>query len=358
MNMKVFGPHSSRGFSLVELMIAIVLGLILIAGVIQVFLGNRQTQLTEQAVARVQESGRLAIDFIESDLRAAGFYGTGTVPNLLSNPTIQNTVANANQYNQNNFSTNSVRVYSKSGGWIPANPDADINATAVNNNREGSDLIAVFYGEKTPAQINGSVTGAASITITTNGACFKQGDLAMLAKPNYVAVFKITNTPSCSAAVTTLTHATPDNSTDSFSNTYDQYAHVLKLRSQVYYVGNTGRKNSADEIVWALYRSTDGKAPEELIEGIEFLKLQYGGRLGSGNIKYGGANDIPANQIITARVGVLAQSLDSVRTDADTKTYTLPGVSIDNDGAGIDHGGGKTLRRVFVTNVELRNRAL
>ncbi|MFT3929811.1 MAG: PilW family protein [Spongiibacteraceae bacterium] len=353
--------HSSRGFSIVELMIAIVLGLILIAGVIQVFLGNRQTQLTEQAVARVQEAGRLAIDFIEADMRGAGFYGTGTLPDtsVATPPSIQNDVINAAQFNEANFTSNAVRVYSRatSGTWVPSDPSGQTDiagAVTVANSRPGSDLIAVFYGEMTAAEISGSVSGASSVSITTNGACFKQNDLVMLAKPGYVTIFRVTNTPSCSAASTTLAHATSANTTGSFSNSYDQYAHVMKLHTQIYYVADTGRDNSAGDPVWALYRSSDGAAAEELVEGIEFLKLAYGARLSSGNIRYGDASVISANQIVSARVGVLAQSLDSVRTTSDTSSYSLPGATI----TAAMHGGGKALRRVFTTNIELRNRAL
>src|SRR5690606_15791490 len=65
----------ARGLSLVELMVAMLLGLILIAGVLQIFLGNRQAQRMEQAISRVEENGRIAMDLITQDLRVAGYYG-------------------------------------------------------------------------------------------------------------------------------------------------------------------------------------------------------------------------------------------------------------------------------------------
>ena len=53
-------PHRQSGLSLVELMIAITLSLLLIAGVLQIFLSSKQTYSTNNALSRVQESGRFA----------------------------------------------------------------------------------------------------------------------------------------------------------------------------------------------------------------------------------------------------------------------------------------------------------
>lgn len=64
-----------KGLSLVELMIAITLGLLLMAGVVQIFLSSKDTYRTQQASSRVQETGRLALEFISKDLRMAGFTG-------------------------------------------------------------------------------------------------------------------------------------------------------------------------------------------------------------------------------------------------------------------------------------------
>ncbi|ARU27615.1 hypothetical protein CBR65_09340 [Cellvibrio sp. PSBB006] len=67
--------RKQAGLSLIELMIAITLGLILMAGVIQVFLSSRVTFATQQAMSRVQETGRLAVEFMARDIRMAGYMG-------------------------------------------------------------------------------------------------------------------------------------------------------------------------------------------------------------------------------------------------------------------------------------------
>lgn len=61
------------GLSIVELMVALALGLLLMTGVIQVFLSSRQTYAANEAMGRMQENGRFALDFIARSARQAGY---------------------------------------------------------------------------------------------------------------------------------------------------------------------------------------------------------------------------------------------------------------------------------------------
>lgn len=65
--------HGQRGFSLVELMVALVVSLLLLAGVIQVYLSSKQAYRVQDNIARIQENGRLAIAFVSRYLRLAGY---------------------------------------------------------------------------------------------------------------------------------------------------------------------------------------------------------------------------------------------------------------------------------------------
>lgn len=67
------------GLSLVELMIAITLGLIIIFAVLYVFAGNRASYLHQQSLSHVQESGRFALELLNRDIRMAGFIGCGSL---------------------------------------------------------------------------------------------------------------------------------------------------------------------------------------------------------------------------------------------------------------------------------------
>src|SRR3569623_604732 len=77
-----------QGLTLVELMVAITLGLIVTAGIIQVFVGIKKTYSVEESLSRLQESGRLALEFLSNDLRMTSYWGcqpyAANVTNLLN----------------------------------------------------------------------------------------------------------------------------------------------------------------------------------------------------------------------------------------------------------------------------------
>lgn len=70
------------GLSLVEMLVALVISLFLIAGVIQLFIGSKQTYRFHDALSRVQENGRFALEAMARDIRMAGYQpvgGTATI---------------------------------------------------------------------------------------------------------------------------------------------------------------------------------------------------------------------------------------------------------------------------------------
>jgi prepilin-type N-terminal cleavage/methylation domain-containing protein len=64
----------SQGFTLVELMVAMVIGLILMLGITAVFSSNKQTYKMQNTLTRMQENGRYGVDLIARDLRRAGYW--------------------------------------------------------------------------------------------------------------------------------------------------------------------------------------------------------------------------------------------------------------------------------------------
>jgi type IV pilus assembly protein PilW len=67
--------HHNKGFSLVELMVALVITLILTAGIAQIFLSSKKSFTIQESLGRVQENGRYAIDTLVTDVRRAGYWG-------------------------------------------------------------------------------------------------------------------------------------------------------------------------------------------------------------------------------------------------------------------------------------------
>ena len=69
--------RKNKGFSLVELMVAMLLGLLITGAALQLFLANQQSFALQQTLSRVQENGQLFVRFLVSDLRRAGLERDG-----------------------------------------------------------------------------------------------------------------------------------------------------------------------------------------------------------------------------------------------------------------------------------------
>ncbi|GGD66373.1 PilW family protein [Lacimicrobium alkaliphilum] len=65
---------NQRGFSLVELMISLTLGLLISAAIIQVMVSNQVTERVNRSVASVQENGRFFISRMRGELMMTGLY--------------------------------------------------------------------------------------------------------------------------------------------------------------------------------------------------------------------------------------------------------------------------------------------
>lgn len=71
---------NARGFTLIEWLIAMLIGVFLVGGGLSIFVASRAT--TEDAFdqSELQENGRIAMRLVTQDLKWAGFWGTTPVP--------------------------------------------------------------------------------------------------------------------------------------------------------------------------------------------------------------------------------------------------------------------------------------
>lgn len=77
------GRHRQAGVTLIELMVALAIGMFLMAGAVTVFMQGRQTFRLTESIARLQENGRFALDAIEPDIRMASYWGLTTHSDLI-----------------------------------------------------------------------------------------------------------------------------------------------------------------------------------------------------------------------------------------------------------------------------------
>ncbi|QBQ56271.1 PilW family protein [Nitrosococcus wardiae] len=331
-----------QGLSIVELLVGITAGLLLTAGTIQIFVNSKQGYRVQEALSRLQENGRFAINFISRDIRSAGFFGCAG-----KSSRIVNTLNNADQYAWN-FST-ALQGFeaTDSSTWIP------VLDPIITSPLGGRDVITLRHaiGESTqvvhhPGNPHGD-PGSADIQVDP-GNGLSQFDIVMVSDCIDAAIFQISSTsPDTSGSLAHNTGVgTPGNDTKKFGKEYDNSGSVIRLATTTYYI----RTNSQGAP--ALYRKEDADPSQELIEGVEDMQILFGEDT-DGNREanaYLTADNVTAwNNIINVRINLLLQTLED-NLAATPQSYTFNGATITpND---------RRLRRVFTATVNLRNRAL
>jgi type IV pilus assembly protein PilW len=161
------------GFSLIELMIAIVLGLLVLAGLINLFVANNKAFQIQSGNSYLQENLRIASDRISWSLRMADFWGGNEAANVGSGGTSANkcNLAWATAINGSSPGAGAVFGYDGSAtfgsGSIPLDATTCIGGAA--NYVPGSDVLVVRYAYPqmlSPGPLVAGVTPAESTTIS------------------------------------------------------------------------------------------------------------------------------------------------------------------------------------------------
>ena len=339
-----------RGFSLVELMVAMTISLILLAGVLAVVYSSKVAYRQNERVARLQENGRAAVELMLQDMRAGGFHGcTRTVP-------FTNTLTTATDLLWNFAAP--VQGYESTGAaaWSPA---LDASVTSPH---DGSDIVAVRTVRPGRPLMTTNATMSsttASITVAKNVSdILANGTPVMISDCSAAAVFGVT-TFTDSSATATIAHASggavsgvgPGNGSTDLGVQFKTGAQVVPVDTIVYYIRDsaTVRNGVTNPALWRIIGSG---APQELIEGIEVMQMLYGEDTDGDRLvnSYKTADTvINWNNVISVSFGMLIRSVEPNSPEVDSRTYTLlPGTTA---GPFNDHYE----RVLYTTTVTLRN---
>jgi len=359
------------GFSLVELLVAMVLGVLLIGGATTVFRGNLRSAELGQSVATMQAGARFALDEIARDLRAAGHRGctSGGGPGgagallQVGTPNVPLDSGDADA-----SAVYGARV--EADGWKPAPPPGYTPPTGTAVPVVGSDTLLVQYGAMPGEPLLADMSarnGALRVAGTTRE--LEVDDLALVADCTGADLFRIATRTGGAGAI----DLGPDRA---LSRRYSLDAvfplgmpHVMPFVSAIYFVGDTGRVTRAGDVVRSLYVQTfpygAGNPPIELVEGVEQLQLAFGVRDVAGDVRFVAANDAafePA-RVTSVRVGLLVASLERLEAPGSARTFSLAGRDVVPGGtpggaASVSYTDDGRLRMAFERSVTIRNRAL
>ncbi len=265
---------------MVELLIAMLLGLFLMGALIQILLSGKQSYTSASHLSQLQESGRVATSMIVSDLKRAGYMGGNSdIPNIFG-----------------------------SAGQAAAAMNC---ATA--DNSWGRMITQGVSG------LNDTNAGYACIPNTS----YLRGDVLVVrhASPWISGAFAANQLYLRSSLFEGKVFVGSDEAQPA-NVVLDLPQSVHDLIANAYYVGNSGR-NCNGQGVPSLFRvrlDTNGQpVTEELLPGIEDFQVQYG--VAGQYIDADAVADW--SQVVTARIWLLIRSECTESGFLDNRTYTL-----------------------------------
>lgn len=337
--------ETSRGFSLVELMVAITIGLIILAAVSAVFVNSKRSYSTQDRLSRLQENARFAIQFLTRDIRMAGY--SGCAKDIVN---VNNTLSSNTSF-WYNAAVPLEGIDNTDTNWSPSGL-----ASTLASRKANTDAIVIRSAD--PSLILPVSTTMQSETVAIGVSSVAQinpNDIVMVADCSNADVMQVTGTGSSS-----LAHATgggpPGNSTQTLSKAYDTAAQVMKFHTRVYYI-----KNRSDGTP-ALYMQDNG-TDQELVEGVESLQITYGVDTdttsdGTPNVYLkAGENGLTTTaqwaNVKSIRIGMLVRTPND--KDADVNIRAGSSYEVNGDTSFTVPAGDKYQRRVFLTTIQVRN---
>jgi type IV pilus assembly protein PilW len=324
--MSVSLKRRRQGFSLVELMIAMTLGIIVMGAILYSYLGSRSSYRLNDEMSRLQENARVVMDRLGKDLQMAAYAGCAGVDRLRANAALTGAVAD--------FRSGVFATHLNAGATLAGDNAYDLRVVAPS-----AQLLLTSDVSAGDNNINVNLAGAAI------NEAIAPGDLLILNNCNDGELLKIDAASSTSISVV-------DALAQGFAHA-DSSAVVISSRS-----GSPGvsyqMENAADGASVILKRNG-----QELVSGVEAFRVCFG----TGNAY---ASDDSAIDAIVRAENVAATNLRnviSVHIDMvlgsdsptlleqnQTQIFTLCGSATPVTWTD------KKLRKLFSTTVSLRNK--
>ncbi|MCP4598361.1 PilW family protein [Neptuniibacter sp.] len=354
------------GVSLVEIMVALTISMFIMLGIFQVFVGTNRSNNLGNGLARVQETGRFAIDFMVRDLRLVGYQGC--IDNEAIDVTILSDDADDLTTNLDTTELQAFRIAADNSidGTAPAELDDD--DLDLDEMQVLSDVIYVQHASAQSFALSGAATtsgSTATVPLTESPTGVGAGDVMIITNCEAADMFTVETAAGTNITLTTTggeNSALPSALYDAGDLDENRApAEVMSFDAVAYYVKDTGRNNSTDDDVFGLYQMNLLTGVEqEILEGVERIVVDYGQKLSTDNIRYVPITDanLDLSEVDRLRVSVLVASNERVLQQDDANTYQMLSTTVvPAGGTAPTYANDRRLRRVFSTSFVMRNRA-
>lgn len=337
---------AARGFSLIELMIALLLGLIVVGSAGSIYLANKRAYAATEVLGRVQESSRIAFELMARDIREAAAVPCAKdipVANVLGRSRTGPTPPTDWRYD----------FGSGVQGYDAAQPMSDLPASGAGSRYPNTDAIELHSGADSGITVETHHAPSAQFKVNKPGF-IKDGDILMVCDYNQASIFQVTNANDSNVTVVHNTGgsevpgnctkalgypvdcsaqctgggggggngngngggSTPSPSNSKSCKEYGRNSMIVKFKGVRWYVGRNAQGGGS------LYRmnlanSVAGSTvvPEEITDGVEDMQLTY---LQDGQNSYANAENITDWKLVkSAKVTVTLQKRDALATGND-----------------------------------------
>lgn len=260
-----------------ELMVAVAIGLFLVAVSAAIYLGSKALFQSQNALARLQETGRFAVDALADDLRVAGFRGCLAHGRSTAFRNTLNSPSGA----LFDFGNALLASRHNGAGWAPALDPAISSLTPAPS--PTADVITL----RRPASPGFALVAemaSATAPLTVGGpAPFAKGDLLLVADCGGAVALQASSVTTAAGTVV-IDHVpgtglSPGMSTASLGRAFLQDAAVYRMKSVTYYLAPSARPGKAGVMsLWVFSHPSYLAAaqPEELVTGVERMAISLG----------------------------------------------------------------------------------
>lgn len=252
-------PRRQSGLSLVELLVALTLGLVAVGGAVSIYLANRQSFVMVEAVARVEEGARFAVELLARDIREAGNSPCGgamTSTNLVTTPAAPHWATWERGLLGNALSDTDVPGTSIAG------------PTDASARDPGSDSLLVWSASagNSPVRITAHTPGATGAFTTATEHGYGAGDVVVACDGRQLLTFEVQSPSGTSVAYSGGAAVKPMLPNGMLN----------PLTTHLWYVGGSKEVGGAR----ALRRITIDKsgamlANDEMITGVAKMQIKY-----------------------------------------------------------------------------------
>ncbi len=277
-------PRTQAGLSLAELLLALALGAVIVAGFGRMFVANRATHAMLEGQSRLQESARVALDLIARSARMAGHIGCDssvTVANGLNGawadlPEVR--VVDPVQ------AFEGVGAGSDDDSWQPslAGLKTAGGSGGLGTAPEPGTDVLVLRRVEALQPLARYIDPLDAVAVDDEPLDLEDDDFAVLADCQRAMLFRVTSIAEA-AGVATLARASGSGRLGNASTPLGaapwggasgaEGAGVGRVVTDAYFVAEVGQANDRSEPVFALWRKVGVGSAAELLRGIDNMQV-------------------------------------------------------------------------------------